>query len=133
MTKIAVTAASGQLGAAIVNATVELVGPENVVGLARTPSKAAALGVEIRPGDYTQPEQLEQSLLAGKIVAYAQGFEVLSEASREYQWNLPLSRIAEIWREGCLIRSVFLNDISEVFRQDADVENRRLLELDSDG
>ena len=75
MTKIAVTAASGQLGAAIVNATVELVGPENVVGLARTPSKAAALGVEIRPGDYTQPEQLEQSLKGIDAVLLVSGMD----------------------------------------------------------
>ena len=47
MQKIAVTAASGSLGAAIIQAAIDLVGKENVVGLARTPSKAAHLGVEI--------------------------------------------------------------------------------------
>jgi NAD(P)H dehydrogenase (quinone) len=46
--KIAVTAVSGHLGAEIVKATVQLVGEDNVVGLARTPSKAVHLGVEIR-------------------------------------------------------------------------------------
>lgn len=55
-------AASGQLGAAIVRATVEIAGGKNVIGLARTPSKAASLGVEIRPGDYDNREQLTQSL-----------------------------------------------------------------------
>lgn len=60
--KIAITAASGQLGAAILKATVEEVGRDNVVGLARTPKNAEHLGVEVRPGDYTNPEALEQSL-----------------------------------------------------------------------
>ncbi|MEZ6137564.1 MAG: SDR family oxidoreductase [Pirellulaceae bacterium] len=55
-------AASGQLGAAIVRATVEIAGEKNVIGLARTPSKAASLGVEIRAGDYDSREQLTQSL-----------------------------------------------------------------------
>ena len=62
MKKIAVTAASGKLGSEIAKATVEIVGKENVVGLARTPSKAASLGVEIRPGDYTSLDQLKSSL-----------------------------------------------------------------------
>lgn len=61
MTTIAVTAASGQLGSDIVKAAIELVGSDNVIGLARTPSKAESLGVEIRPGDYEAPAELEKS------------------------------------------------------------------------
>ncbi|WP_234494194.1 SDR family oxidoreductase [Vibrio maritimus] len=60
--KIAVTAASGQLGAAIVKATVEVVSSENVVALARTSSKAVHLGVEVRSGDYNDRDQLTASL-----------------------------------------------------------------------
>ena len=60
--KIAVTAASGQLGAEIVRATVQLVGKGNVVGLARTPSKAEHLAVEIRKGDYSSGQGLTESL-----------------------------------------------------------------------
>lgn len=62
MTTIAITAASGSLGAEIVNATVDIVGKQNVVGLARTPSKAESLGVEIRPGDYGSRDELTKSL-----------------------------------------------------------------------
>ncbi|TWU15493.1 NAD(P)H-binding protein [Allorhodopirellula heiligendammensis] len=62
MTIIAVTAASGQLGSEIVNAVVDIVGRENLVGLARTPSNAESLGIEIRPGDYESPQDLQRSL-----------------------------------------------------------------------
>jgi NAD(P)H dehydrogenase (quinone) len=62
MKRLAVTAASGRLGSAILRSTIELVGKENVVGLARTPSKAESLGVEIRPGDYKSPSELKISL-----------------------------------------------------------------------
>jgi len=60
--KIAVTAASGKLGREIVKATCAVVGSENVIGLARTPSKANDLGVEVRPGDYDKRDELETSL-----------------------------------------------------------------------
>ena len=75
MTRIAVTAASGQLGAEIVKAAVELVGAENVIGLARTPSKAEGLGVEIRPGDYAAPESLRSSLEQVDAVLLVSGMD----------------------------------------------------------
>ena len=71
--KIAITAASGQLGAAIVRATSALVGAENVVGLARTPTKAQHLSVEIRPGDYEDREQLATSLASVDAVLLVSG------------------------------------------------------------
>ncbi len=58
---IAVTAASGQLGSAIINALRDI-GVESVVGLARTRSKAEHLSVAVRKGDYNAPDDLEESL-----------------------------------------------------------------------
>ena len=75
MTRIAVTAASGQLGAEIVKAAVELVGAENVIGLARTSSKAEGLGVEIRPGDYAAPDSLRSSLEQVDAVLLVSGMD----------------------------------------------------------
>ncbi|WP_221074462.1 SDR family oxidoreductase [Agarivorans aestuarii] len=73
--KIAVTAASGQLGAAIVKATVALTSKQDVIALARTPSKAEHLGVEVRAGDYNQPEQLEQSLQSVDALLLVSGMD----------------------------------------------------------
>ena len=56
---------------------------------------------------------LERALLAGKIAAYAQGFAVIAAASNEEGWKVPLARVAEIWRAGCIIRSDFLSTIAE--------------------
>ena len=71
--KTAVTAASGQLGGAVVRALSAMNGPDTVVGLARTPSKAQGLGVEVRPGDYDQPDQLEASLAGVDAVLLVSG------------------------------------------------------------
>ena len=57
-------------------------------------------------------ETLESALLAGKILAYSQGFALLGTASAEENWDLPLPRIAEIWRAGCIIRSAMLDDMA---------------------
>lgn len=58
---------------------------------------------------------LENALLAGKIVSYAQGFAVMQKASEENGWNLPLATIAKIWRAGCIIRSRFLDQMSAAY------------------
>lgn len=73
--KIAVTAASGQLGGAIVNALVKQVGAANVVALARTPEKASALGVEVRPGDYDNLPELERSLMGVDTLLLVSGMD----------------------------------------------------------
>ena len=60
--KIAVTSASGKLGAAIVKALIKEIGKENVVAIARTTSKAEHLGVEVRKGDYNSREDFNTAL-----------------------------------------------------------------------
>jgi 6-phosphogluconate dehydrogenase len=66
---------------------------------------------------------LEMALLAGKIGAYAQGFAVMAEASREFGWSLPMPTIARIWRAGCIIRSQFLDEITSAFTAMPDAAN----------
>lgn len=61
-------------------------------------------------------EALELALLAGRLCAYAQGFNAIAAASELHQWNVPLARVAEIWRAGCIIRSRLLDDMAEAFQ-----------------
>ena len=60
--KVAVTAASGQLGSAITLQLIKEIGAGNVVAIARTPQKAESLGVEIRKGDYNNREEFNTAL-----------------------------------------------------------------------
>ncbi len=82
---------------------------------------ARADGAEIL-ADHAEPvvplsnDELERALLAAKIIAYSQGFSLLRAADVEYGWGLDLARIAEIWREGCIIRSAMLDDMASAAR-----------------
>lgn len=60
--KIAITAASGQLGSAIISQLSTSIGSQNLIGIARTPQKAEHLGIEIRKGDYTNREDFDVAL-----------------------------------------------------------------------
>jgi 6-phosphogluconate dehydrogenase len=68
-------------------------------------------------------EDVRQALLASKIVSYAQGFMLLREAAKEYHWNLNYGSIANVWREGCIIRSAFLGKIREAFERNPKLSN----------
>ena len=71
----AVTAASGQLGTAIIEALRALPDAGPVIGLARTPARAAHLSVEVRLGDYDDRAQLEASLQGVDTVLLVSGMD----------------------------------------------------------
>lgn len=61
---------------------------------------------------------LEQALIAGKILCYAQGFAMIAGASERFGWTLDLPEIARVWRAGCIIRSAMLNDMAAALAED---------------
>ena len=66
-------------------------------------------------------EDVRQALYASKIVAYAQGFDQMAAASREYGWDVDLGAMATIWRGGCIIRATFLDRIRAAYDADPDL------------
>lgn len=65
-------------------------------------------------------DQLEQALIAGKVLCYAQGFAMIEAASDSYGWALPLPAIAQNWRAGCIIRSAMLDDMATALGENPD-------------
>lgn len=63
------------------------------------------------------------ALYAAMLITYAQGFGMLRTASAEYGYDLNFSDIAKIWRGGCIIRAVFLDDIRAAFAADPALKN----------
>ncbi|WP_346907592.1 NADP-dependent phosphogluconate dehydrogenase [Faecalicatena orotica] len=66
---------------------------------------------------------VREALYSGKIIAYAQGFALMKDASAQFEWNLDLGRIASIFRAGCIIQAAFLNDITEAYHRDKGLPN----------
>ncbi|MEN2496526.1 MAG: hypothetical protein MHMPM18_001036 [Marteilia pararefringens] len=69
---------------------------------------------------------LKDSLLASKIVAYSQGFSLIKKASDDYGWNINLGEVAKIFKGGCIIRSQFLDDIFNAYKNDPNLESLML-------
>jgi len=73
---IAVTGANGQLGRLVIQGLLTQRPAADIVALVRTPAKAAGLGVEVRQGDYTQPETLVPSLAGVETLLLISSSEV---------------------------------------------------------
>ncbi len=68
-------------------------------------------------------EMIRKALYAAKICSYAQGFQIMRTASKEYNWTLKFGDIALMWRGGCIIRAQFLDKIKAAFDKNPDLPN----------
>lgn len=68
-------------------------------------------------------EHISKALYASKIVSYAQGFMLMRQAAKQFNWSLNYGSIALMWRGGCIIRSRFLGKIKQAFEKDPKLDN----------
>lgn len=99
-----------------------------LVDLRRKASGIYPRTIHISP--YNQEKTIyetECALYASKVISYAQGFNLLQHASQTFEWKLNMAAIARMWRGGCIIRSIFLNDIARTFDEDNTLSNLLLI------
>jgi 6-phosphogluconate dehydrogenase len=73
------------------------------------------------PADGMAP--LRDACILACIASYAQGMELLREASSVHQYNLDLAAIAQIWKGGCIIRARLLQRIQDAYGTHSNLEN----------
>jgi 6-phosphogluconate dehydrogenase len=66
---------------------------------------------------------LEGALYAGMVICYAQGMDLLRQASIDHGYKFNLAEVARIWRGGCIIRASLLEDIRAAFASQPDLPN----------
>jgi 6-phosphogluconate dehydrogenase len=60
-------------------------------------------------------EKIRKALFASKICSYAQGFQLMRAADKEYAWQLNYGTISSLWRAGCIIRAQFLGKLKAAY------------------
>jgi 6-phosphogluconate dehydrogenase len=68
-------------------------------------------------------QELRNSFYFAMITTYAQGMALLKAASKKYEYGLNLKDIARIWRGGCIIRAVLLEDIRAALANNPGLNN----------
>lgn len=67
-------------------------------------------------------EDVRRALYSSKVIAYAQGFDLILGGAQEYNWAINPGAVAKIWRAGCIIRARFLNRIAEAYDRNPDLQ-----------
>ena len=99
--------------------TMSALQPERVVAskLLKGPKPQMAQNLEL------MLPKIQKALLAAKICAYAQGFALIRAGDQEHDWQLPMDKVASVWRAGCIIRAHLLEDIRRAFANQQDLSN----------
>lgn len=63
----------------------------------------------------TSLESLENLLYFSRLVNHHQGFDLITHASKTYNWQINIRNLAVIWSNGCIIRSSLLKQIRQGF------------------
>jgi 6-phosphogluconate dehydrogenase len=67
--------------------------------------------------------QLQDCLYFCFSVAYAQGLSLLAKASEEYNMDIPLPQVVNVWKAGCIIRSSILYQLEKAFASNPQLPN----------
>jgi 6-phosphogluconate dehydrogenase len=71
---------------------------------------------------------VKDALYCSKICSYAQGMALLAAANKTkekggYDFHMKLPDLPMIWRAGCIIRAVFLEEITKAFKSNPNLSN----------
>ncbi|MFR8213281.1 MAG: NADP-dependent phosphogluconate dehydrogenase [Longicatena caecimuris] len=68
-------------------------------------------------------QMLEKAMLAAKMSIYAQGFSLITSVSKQKEYHIDCIALANIWQNGCIIKSAFLKDIMQAFKEECAYDN----------
>ncbi len=57
------------------------------------------------------------------LISYAQGLQLLNTASNTFGYAINISDVIKVWKGGCIIRSVLLNDLQNAYQLDPALNN----------
>ncbi len=63
------------------------------------------------------------ALQFGWLLSYAQGLDLLQQASKTYNYGVDIAEVLRIWKGGCIIRSAMLNDLRKAYLRDVGLTN----------
>lgn len=59
---------------------------------------------------------LAEALLASRMMCHAEGFFFITRTGKQQNWNIDAATVARIWQGGCIIRSMLLKEIEQIYQ-----------------
>ncbi len=64
---------------------------------------------------------LRKAYQIARIINHHQGFNLIEEASKSYDWSIDFKELARIWTNGCIIRSALMEQIAENLEDNSNI------------
>ena len=100
----------GPLSEAVMARALSARRPERIIASQLYGNQKAGLETEAK----SLTDCLKNAYQAARIINHEIGFNLMREASVQHSWNLDLARIASVWTNGCIIRSVLMENLSDI-------------------
>ncbi|MEO6683658.1 MAG: NADP-dependent phosphogluconate dehydrogenase [Ginsengibacter sp.] len=62
---------------------------------------------------------LHDALYFATIISYAQGLAMITTASKELEMDIPVAKVVDVWRGGCIIRSALLGILKNSYQDES--------------
>lgn len=91
--------------------------------------RTAAYGIyksTVQPVSVSKEEAVKlahDALYFATLICYAQGLAMLKKASSELKMDIPLADVVKVWRGGCIIRSLLLQDFYKAYTANPSLSN----------
>ncbi len=75
-------------------------------------------------------DEIKSAYQLARIANHQQGFMLIHTASDTFKWNLNYSEIARVWTNGCIIRSVFMEELISVLKKKQNIfEDEKIVSI----
>lgn len=71
----------------------------------------------------------KNTMFAARMSLYAQGFSLIQKVSDENSYGISMAQLAHIWKNGCIIKSNFLDTIEQIYRTAPNIKNMLLSDI----
>jgi len=72
-----------------------------------------------RNTDTLDLNSIKQAYKLARIINHTQGFALIEEASRTYNWNIDLKDVANVWTNGCIIASKLMIELANLLEKES--------------
>ena len=72
-------------------------------------------------------EELKAAYQLSRIINHHQGFSIIEQVAKQHKWGVSLSEIAQIWTEGCIIKSSLMQELVILLKKESDLLKNKSL------
>ncbi len=81
-------------------------------------TKAESVYRLISKNESFRPDSLFNAYKTARIINHHQGIQLILAASEAHEWNIDIAEVARIWTNGCIIRSLLMEDFKILLKNE---------------